>query len=290
MKNISLVFSFWLVLVTSVNPASAQQSVVVKDSASYELPPFQDPVLDPGPAFRFSLKKDLPIMAGSGLSTIAGFWLMEQVEPLTEADVAALDPNNVNAFDRGATRQYRYNDANLSDYLLTFSALTPLTVLASRSVRKEFGPVLVMYIETAAMVGGLTSISKGFFMRKRPYSYNPEVRLSNKLSVNARHSFFSGHVSTSAAFSFLTAYMVDRYAERPVWKWIAWSGAVLVPGTIGYWRYTSGKHFPTDILAGFIVGGGTGILIPYLHREQLPDDVALQVYPVPYGMGMSLTF
>lgn len=290
MKNISLVFSFWLVLVTSVNPASAQQSVVVKDSASYELPSFQDPVLDPGPAFRFSLKKDLPIMAGSGLSTIAGFWLMEQVEPLTEADVAALDPNNVNAFDRGATRQYRYNDANLSDYLLTFSALTPLTVLASRSVRKEFGPVLVMYIETAAMVGGLTSISKGFFMRKRPYSYNPEVRLSNKLSVNARHSFFSGHVSTSAAFSFLTAYMVDRYAERPVWKWIAWSGAVLVPGTIGYWRYTSGKHFPTDILAGFIVGGGTGILIPYLHREQLPDDVALQVYPVPYGMGMSLTF
>lgn len=290
MKNISLLVSFWLVFVGSVNPASAQQSVVVKDSASYELPSFQDPVLDPGPAFRFSLKKDLPIMAGSGLSTIAGFWLMEQVEPLTEADIAALDPINVNAFDRAATRQYRYADANLSDYLLTFSAIAPLTVLASRPVRKEFGPVLVMYIETAAMVGGLTSISKGFFMRKRPYSYNPEVRLSDKLSVNARHSFFSGHVSTSAAFSFLTAYMVDRYAERPVWKWVAWSGAVLVPGTIGYWRYTSGKHFPTDIIAGFIVGGGTGILIPYLHREQLPDEVALQVYPVPYGMGMSLTF
>lgn len=290
MKNISIVFSFWLVLVASVNPASAQQSVVVKDSASYELPSFQDPVLDPGPAFRFSLKKDLPIMAGSGLSTIAGLWLMEQVEPLTEDDIAVLDPNDVNAFDRAATRQYRYTDANLSDYLLTFSAIAPLTVLASRPVRKEFGPVLVMYIETAAMVGGLTSISKGFFMRKRPYSYNPEVRLSDKLSVDARHSFFSGHVSTSAAFSFLTAYMVDRYAERPVWKWVAWSGAVLVPGTIGYWRYTSGKHFPTDIIAGFIVGGGTGILIPYLHREQLPDEVALQVYPVPYGMGMSLTF
>lgn len=290
MKNISLLVPFWLMLVASINPAFAQQSVVVKDSASYELPSFQDPVLDPGPAFRFSLKKDLPIMAGSGLSAIAGLWLMEQVEPLTEADIAVLDPNDVNAFDRAATRQYRYRDANLSDYLLTFSAIAPLTVLASRPVRKEFGPVLVMYIETAAMVGGLTSISKGFFMRKRPYSYNPEVRLSDKLSVDARHSFFSGHVSTSAAFSFLTAYMVDKYAKRPVWKWVAWSGAVIVPGTIGYWRYTSGKHFPTDIIAGLIAGGGTGILIPYLHREQLPDEVGLQVYPVPYGVGMSLTF
>lgn len=290
MKNVSFIFSFWLLLEAGFNPAFAQQSVVVQDSVSSEVAPFQDPVLDPGPAFRFSLKKDLPIMAGSGLSAVAGLWLMEQVEPLTEAEVAALDPNDISAFDRGATRQYRFTDANLSDYLLTFSALSPLSVLASRSVRKEFGPVLVMYVETAAMVGGLTSISKGLFKRKRPYNYNPEVRLSDKLSVDARHSFFSGHVSTSAAFCFLTAYMVDRYAEQPGWKWVAWSGAVLVPGTVGYWRYTSGKHFPTDIIVGYLIGGGTGILIPYLHREQLPDDVALQVYPVPYGMGLSLTF
>lgn len=291
MKNISIVVSFWLMLTAGFQPSMAQQSAAEQDSASFGMiASFQDPVLDPGPAFEFSLKKDLPIMGGSALSTLAGFWLMEQVPPLTEADIAALDPNDINAFDRGATRQYRYADANLSDYLLTFSVLTPLSVLASRPVRKEFGPVLVMYIETAALAGGLTSISKGLFKRKRPYNYNPEVGLNEKLSVGARHSFFSGHVSTSAAFCFLTAYMVDRYAERPGWKWAAWSGAVLVPGTIGYWRYTSGKHFPTDILVGYIIGGSTGILIPYLHKAQLPEEVSLQVYPVPYGMGLSLTF
>lgn len=290
MKNISVIVSFWLLLLGGAQSSFAQQSVVLLDSASHQITAFQDPVLEPGPAFRFSLKKDLPIMVGSGLSAAAGMWLMEQVKPLTEADIAALDPNDINAFDRGATRQYRYQDANLSDYLLTVSALTPLTVLASRPVRKEFGPVLVMYVETAAMVGGLTSISKGLFKRKRPYNYNPEVRLSDKLSIDARHSFFSGHVSTSAAFCFLTAYMVDRYAERPAWKWVAWSGAVLLPGTIGYWRYTAGKHFPTDILVGYLIGGGTGILIPYLHREQLPEGVSLQLYPVPYGMGLTLTF
>lgn len=290
MKCISVVVSFWLVLTAGCKPSMAQQSIAEQDSVSFEVASFQDPVSEPGPAFEFSLKKDLPIMGGSALSAFAGFWLMEQVPPLTEADIATLDPNDINGFDRGATQQYRYQDANLSDYLLSFSALTPFSVLAFRPVRKKIGPVLVMYIETAALAGGLTSISKGVFKRKRPYNYNPEVRLSEKLSIGARHSFFSGHVSTSAAFCFLTAYMVDRYAERSGWKWAAWSGAVLVPGTIGYWRYTSGKHFPTDILLGYIIGGSTGILIPYLHKAQLPKEVSLQVYPLPYGMGMNLTF
>jgi membrane-associated phospholipid phosphatase len=290
MKNLSVIFCIWLSLTGVFEPALAQRNTLPDTSIYKEQSQQEQLILEPGPAFEFSLEKDLPIMAGSAVSALAGLWLMEQVAPLTEADIAALNPDDISAFDKGATRQYRFNDANLSDYLLTFSALTPLTVLASRPIRKEFGTVLVMYIETAAMVGGLTSISKGLFKRKRPYNYNPEVPMADKLSVDARHSFFSGHVSTSAAFTFLTAYMVNRYAERPVWKWVAWSGAVVVPGTIGYWRYTSGKHFPTDILVGYLLGGGTGILVPYLHRGQLPDEVALDIYPVPYGVGLTLTF
>ncbi|WP_017733192.1 phosphatase PAP2 family protein [Nafulsella turpanensis] len=289
MKNIQLIVYFWIMLAGMAHPLAAQENFAA-DSIQTPEESFQEPVLDPGPVFEFSLKKDLPILAGSGLAAAGGYLLMESVDPLTEAQIAALDPADVNAFDRGATRQYRDSDARLSDILLTASAIAPFSVLASRSVRQEFGPVLIMYAETAAMIGGLTSISKGLFMRKRPYSYNPNVPLGDKLTLDARHSFFSGHVSTSAAFSFLTAYMVDRYAERPAWKWVAWSGAVLIPGTIGYWRYTSGNHFPSDILVGFVMGAGTGLLIPHLHRYQLPDDVALNIQPLPGGMRLTLNF
>lgn len=73
--------------------------------------------------------------------------------------------------------------------------------------------------------------------------------------------------------------MVNRYAQRPAWKVVAWAGAAVIPGTIGYWRYTSGKHFPSDILAGYLVWAGTGILIPYLHKWQLPDDVSFHLQP-----------
>jgi membrane-associated phospholipid phosphatase len=28
----------------------------------------------------------------------------------------------------------------------------------------------------------------------------------------------------------------------------------------------AGKHFPTDVLTGVLVGGAVGTLVPYLHR------------------------
>lgn len=292
MRKINIIFCFWILFSHDFSPLTAQEpdslspikSAAKQNSALQKEDPLSNRV------FEFSLKKDLSVLAGSGAMAIGGLLLMEKVPPLTETQLSLLDPADVNSFDRGAIRQYRINTANLSDYLLSVSAVAPFSVLASRSVRKEFAPVLVMYVETAALVGGLTSISKGLFKRKRPYAYNPDALMSDRLSTDARHSFFSGHVSTSSAFCFLTAYMVNRYAEKPVWKYVAWSGAAIIPGTIGVWRYTSGKHFPTDIIAGYIIGAGTGILIPHIHRFQLPPDVSLNLQPVPYGVLMTLTF
>lgn len=293
MKKINILFCIWISLSWEPLTLDAQQTATILQETPNPLPPvsfFQDEDPLSNRVFEFSLKKDLPILAGSGAMVLGGYLLMEEVPRLTEDQLALLNPDDINSFDRGAIRQYRANTANLSDYLLTASAIAPFSVLASRSVRKEFAPVLIMYFETAALVGGLTSISKGLFKRKRPYAYNPEALISDRLSRDARHSFFSGHVSTSAAFSYLTAYMVDRYADRPVWKWVAWSGAAIIPGTIGVWRYTSGNHFPTDIITGYIIGAGTGILIPHIHRFQLPPDVSLNIQPLPYGVLLTLTF
>ena len=229
-------------------------------------------------------------MAGSGAMAIGGTLLKYSVPPLTEAQLATLDPASVNSFDRVAIEKYKVANARLSDYLLFLSYAAPFSVLASPTVRREFGPVLAMYAETAALVGGLTGLSKGLFKRNRPFTYNLEAVMDDRLSQSARHSFFSGHVSNSAAFCFFTAYMVNSYAQRPAWKVVAWTSAAIIPGTVGYWRYTSGKHFPSDILAGYLIGAGTGILIPYLHRWQSPDDVSFHLQPLPSGILMTFTF
>lgn len=293
MKETYLLLCIWTTLTFSPFQLAAQDTDTHESDLVQKAllkAKFKETKTEPDPVFVFSLKKDLPIVIGTSAMAIGGTLLKYSVKPLTESDLATLNPNSVNVIDRRAIGHYRFENAHLSDYLLYVSYLAPFSVLAASSVRQEFTSVLMMYAETASFVAGITGISKGLVKRNRPFTYNPDALLADKLSIGARHSFFSGHVSNSAAFCFFTAYMVNKYAERPGWKTAAWSGAVIIPGTIGYLRYTSGKHFPSDIIAGYIIGAGTGILIPYIHQWKPSEDVSFKVQPLPSGVFMTLTF
>ena len=50
-------------------------------------------------------------------------------------------------------------------------------------------------------------------------------------------------------------------------KAIMWSGAVMIPATTAYLRVTAGRHFPTDVVAGFATGALVGFIIPHLHKK-----------------------
>ena len=39
-----------------------------------------------------------------------------------------------------------------------------------------------------------------------------------------------------------------------------------------YLRVRAGKHFLTDVIAGYAVGATIGILVPHLHRNQSLND------------------
>ncbi|MCK9426362.1 MAG: phosphatase PAP2 family protein [Ignavibacteriaceae bacterium] len=45
-----------------------------------------------------------------------------------------------------------------------------------------------------------------------------------------------------------------------------WTGSLLSASLVGYLRYVSGNHYPTDILIGAVVGSAIGYFIPYLHQ------------------------
>ena len=126
-----------------------------------------------------------------------------------------------------------------------------------------------LYAETVAFAGGLAGISKHFTRRNRPYVYQSNSG-EDKNDSSATNSFFSGHEANSAALCFLTAYLVNHYTNRQVWKDTAWISAFLISGAVGYLRYSSGKHYLTDILTGYVIGAGTGFMVPHVHRNQLP--------------------
>lgn len=217
-------------------------------------------------------KSDWPIAIGGGLIFVSGRVLKTNVKPLTATQVSQLDINSISNFDRSATKQWSPKLKKASDNFRDAATLLPFTLLAAAPIRKEAGKVGVLLAESYLITNGLTSIFKGTIKRVRPFAYNENVELAIKLEKNARRSFFSGHTSGAAVYSFFTAKVFSDYFPDSKWKPVIWTGAAIIPALTGYYRYRAGSHFPTDIITGYAVGALVGVLVPHLHRKKAIDN------------------
>jgi membrane-associated phospholipid phosphatase len=102
---------------------------------------------------------------------------------------------------------------------------------------------------SAAIASGITIILKYSVNRDRPYVTYPDI---TKKSYAGSPSFPSGH--TSSAFSTATSLSLAYpkwYIIVPSFTWA---------GTVGYSRMHLGVHYPSDVLAGAIIGAGSAWL------------------------------
>lgn len=107
-----------------------------------------------------------------------------------------------------------------------------------------------LYIGVSQMINnGLTYALKLSFNRERPYDTYPQLE---PYKIMSSASFPSGH--TSLAFSTATALSL----QYPKWYIIAPS--FLWASSVGYSRMNLGVHYPTDIIAGSILGAGSAYL------------------------------
>ncbi len=95
----------------------------------------------------------------------------------------------------------------------------------------------------------ITNIFKYSIDRTRPYITYPDIE---KAGSGGSPSFPSGH--TSAAFAFATSVSI----AYPKWYIIVpsyvWAGAV------AYSRMDLGVHYPSDVIAGALIGAGSAYL------------------------------
>jgi membrane-associated phospholipid phosphatase len=216
--------------------------------------------------------------AALGVTTLA---LISQVDRLTLDEIATLDINNVNSFDRRDMEPYRETAAG--DALLYTSYLLPLTFLTYEDTRKDWQTLGVMWIQTVLLQTGLNGIVKASVLRTRPYVYDPETPIDVKTSKSARFSFYSGHTAATAANSFFVARVFQEYLASGKAKALIWTGAVIYPAFTAYMRRESGHHWRTDVMTGYTVGALIGYLVPQLHLTDKGRRVSLQ--PVSSSSG-----
>jgi undecaprenyl-diphosphatase len=110
--------------------------------------------------------------------------------------------------------------------------------------------ITVLVADVAADL--LAELGKGVVQRHRPF----ETQIGPKSSA---HSFPSGHTATA----FASATVLSAYAPR--WRVPFFVLAVL----IAFSRIYDGMHYPTDVLAGAVLGVLVGLLVLRARRIRL---------------------
>lgn len=139
----------------------------------------------------------------------------------------------------------------LTNSVYPLSAALPISELVAGYARHE-KVLIARGWTTVAAVGTNFIITFGLkysVNRTRPYVTYPELQ---PYKHNKDASFPSGHTS----FSFSTATSLSMlyprwYVAVPAYTWAC---------GVGYSRMHLGMHYPSDVLAGAIIGVGTAIL------------------------------
>jgi membrane-associated phospholipid phosphatase len=76
-----------------------------------------------------------------------------------------------------------------------------------------------------------------------------------------------------------------RHPDSPA-RWAMAGGALGLTTLTAVGRVQAGKHFPSDVVAGAILGSSIGLLVPWIHRSEAQLEAA--VAPVPYGARVTL--
>ncbi len=210
--------------------------------------------------------RDLPVLAGSGLVFGTGLYLQSQVNPLSSDDILKLDKSKIWKFDRIACSQWNTTAKFASDGLAVSSVLLPLIFLANEHTKSEFYPIANVSLQSLALAQALANMTK-LSNRNRPYLYNPDAPMSEKLKSDARMSFFSAHTVTVSSTCFSFAFAHKTYLPSSKANPYIMAGAFIVPAIEGYLRVKAGKHFPSDVIVGYIVGLGTAYLMHRLYLK-----------------------
>ncbi len=148
--------------------------------------------------------------------------------------------------------------------------------MLDNNIRNDFEQLGLMYFQNLSISAGLSLVLKGIFDRSRPLCYNENVPLNEKTTLFARRSFPSGHSTLAFASAVFFAKVYNDYFNDSEHISYVWGGALIAAGLVGTYRILAGVHFPSDVIAGALIGSAIGYAIPEIHRIsqefQVPTD------------------
>lgn len=258
----------WTIPALADNSPPEIQSSSSASSVDESVPPDRHFAIDP--VF------DATLIAG-GLAVVGFTELI-----LSSGEILAVLPgpkSNLLGIDSLAVKQHVDSNANLHSTIALaaaagFALLDPF-LSASRDGWNAALADAVLYVESIVFAAALTDFTKISVRRPRPVAYvrcaggTSEMLPPGCTETDLALSFFSGHASIVAAIGSTATYLAfERAGASEPRPWITLGVSVAMCTFVSYERVRSGKHFPTDVIAGTLAGAMIGVMLPHLHRYQ----------------------
>ena len=210
--------------------------------------------------YEFTISRESMIIAPS--LTISAYSLYK-ANNLEVTNIDDISTQGINRFDRNAVGNYSERASNISDYLLYACIISPFALNFNNQIPTNANIIIG---ESYLVTSSLVYFSKTTFQRKRPYVYNDKLPSQTRQNKDSQYSFFSGHTALAFNGALLTAKIYDDFHPDKDNIYI-YPAALSVASAVGVLRYKAGKHFPTDIIFGAIVGTASAFLITEVHKK-----------------------
>lgn len=234
-------------------------------------------------AYRLDAERDAPALLVAG-SLAAGWLLGDQLAPPHCAPLC--DRDRLLPVDRWAAGNWAPGFAHASNAVeLGILGGSALALVASEPLGHAANDAVVV-AEAVLGSDALAAVATLSTRRPRPYVYGTAAPLEERMRGSAALSFFSGHTATCVSATVATARTLQRLGRTTL------AGVVLGVGLgasafVAAGRVASGNHFPTDVVAGAVVGAANGVFWPAIHDR--PVAARLAVLDAPGGASLALT-
>ena len=168
----------------------------------------------------------------------------------------------IRGIDKAAPLYFNPNTARISDITFASAGLLALYGITQKQ-SQERNKATMLVTQNLWMTWNITQTTKILAMRARPYAN--EAGFSARKKDDA-YSFFSGHTSLTACMA-ASHYFYDRTLPANARKPAVTLGLTALSIGTGILRIKAGKHFPTDVLAGALLGTGVAYLNTKLHAH-----------------------
>jgi membrane-associated phospholipid phosphatase len=267
---------------TSPEPTDTRQTVPVSAEHSKERASTAEPKAVHPPPKKITFTADPITDGGIILASTAFAGVLEMINGTGEIRPQQISPDfdrsRLLLLDRSAVSQTP--DPNAKTYsniglfsVVAFAAIDPV-LSAVREKHVQTGIVdAIIYAEAVAITLGVTNLAKIAVRRPRPQAYidfdrnRSDPNYSNSVTDSAL-SFFSGHASVTGTVTAVATYLAFARSSNLLRPLLTLAVGTAITTFVSVERVRGAAHFPTDVIAGAVAGGGIGTIVAHVHRSE----------------------